>query len=94
MGSKPVILHIGIDTDSYFCGAESIDWADKYMTDEFASALPKCPDCLNVYEVKYGTEKCKKLIDYFENNVPMSEGSTASNEVPKILKTLRMYLDT
>lgn len=95
MGVKPKYLHFAHDNHSYFCGAESIEWAEKYLTDDFAKTLPKCPDCLTVYGERYGSDRLMALKQYFEDYKPMESVSVAPTmERVEKLKTLRMYLNT
>jgi peptide subunit release factor 1 (eRF1) len=92
MGAKPTVLHIGHDEDSYLCNAETQNWADKYLTDEFARKLPKCPDCMDAYEVKHGSDMAQNLRNHLENYKPAVEIDAPAEM--RDVKTLRMYLNT
>jgi len=94
MGVKPKILHLGTGAFSNLCGAAEIDWAEKYMTDEFTKDLPKCADCLLAYERIYGCDKLNNLQEDFKKPRLIDEKINDSQTNVKRLKTLRMYLTT
>ena len=46
MSKKPTVIHI-VNHGGRLCGKKfEGEWAAKYTTDEFASTLPLCPDCI------------------------------------------------
>ena len=87
MGAKPKVIHFGDGFEQY-CDAEPIDWAEKYMTDEFARSLPKCPDCLAIREQRFGKP--------YEDTPTQQTTQPLIEQVlpPKSLNTLRMFLTT
>jgi hypothetical protein len=45
MGIKPTVIHAS-RSDGYLCGKERENWAERYLSDEFARTLPRCPECM------------------------------------------------
>ena len=82
---------MGNNEEYYLCDTERQDWADKYLTDEYARNLPNCPACMDAYELKHGVEMAQNMRQHLENYEPIVE-----TEAPTIInnvKTLRMYLN-
>tara|TARA_R110000824_G_scaffold314142_4_gene501006 strand:+ start:1311 stop:1589 length:279 start_codon:yes stop_codon:yes gene_type:complete len=92
MGAKPTVLHMGNNGDSYLCNAEPQNWADKYLTDEFARNLPKCPECMDAYGIKHGSDMAQNMENHLENYEPAVE--IVAPPIVNNVKTLRMYLNT
>ena len=92
MGAKPTVIHIGNNKGSYLCNAEPLNWADKYLTDEFARNLPKCSECRDAYEIKHGSDMAQNLREHLENYKPAVEIDVLP--IVNNVKTLRMYLNT
>jgi|11BtaG_2_1085332.scaffolds.fasta_scaffold06874_5 hypothetical protein len=57
MSYTPTVLHTSIDGIGYLCGAERIDsWHERCMSDRFAKSLPKCEDCEEVKNQRFGVD--------------------------------------
>ena len=52
----PEVIHIAGKDGGYLCGEEPHkgSWNEKFLDDKVASKLPKCPNCLAMYEQLHG----------------------------------------
>ena len=98
---KPKVIHIS-HKENYYCDYVLEDsWGAKYLEDSFARNLPVCRDCLNAYELKNGIEMKDRLVDFWntkkvnEEIFEVKKPKIKDTETKvKVVKTLRMYLET
>tara|TARA_R110001592_G_C13184109_1_gene751394 strand:+ start:3436 stop:3726 length:291 start_codon:yes stop_codon:yes gene_type:complete len=85
----------------YLCGytLES-SWSERYLDDSFARTLPLCEDCIESYELKYGSEAMERMLIYRETGIKqinpvekVNHVETPSTETMERVRTLREYLE-
>ena len=85
----------------YLCGytLES-SWSERYLDDSFARTLPLCEDCIESYELKYGSEAMERMLIYRETGIKqinpvekVNHVDTPSTETMERVRTLREYLE-
>mgnify|MGYP003646173110 CR=1 FL=1 len=98
---KPKVIHMRGGSPHYLCGytLES-SWSERYLDDSFARTLPLCEDCIESYELKYGSEAMERMLIYRETGIKqinpvekVNHVETPSTETMERVRTLREYLE-